>query len=670
MSVQFTSIQLEGFRGFTRAQSLDLDADVVLVRGNNGSGKTSLVDGFLWLLSGDLEYLDQRVKGMRKDHDPVVSRYAGGEARVVIELTADDEPYVFTRSGRHRASTLTAVRNGRQQPGAERILAEVFGHTDAEALAVSVNTWGILRQDAVRATLDAGAAMHDRIAAIVGLERVTAFSSATKQAARDLLTRRTASNRAFEALKHRRQEAVERARVARAEVPATSGDDAVRASLDRLSRKLPRGFVYDVPTATDVTAFGRALRNVSEALVVLRDLRVKGTRAPAVDAAGIESIEREVTEARERLDEATRRGPAAIRLAEAALSLLADDTCPVCGQSVDRTTLADRLRETVAMSSELVSAVQEANDALASSSSRLSAARLGLEEAQRIAHETATARAALREAVAAESGMRLAEVPDDPDELQSAVDGFERTLGESRILWRELRQASAAAHLERLDAEANALETELAAMTTELSALDRSYESAKALDDSAHAAAERIIAGALAKLQPSFAEVFDRLNPNPAFTELRSRQDVFRKANQVKPVVYDPIRELEANPLLVFSEGQVNVVALSYFLGMALNAHDAMLPFLILDDPLQSLDTVAVLGFGDLFRRLRGRRQLIVTTHDRRYADILARKLAPREPGDKTIVHDFEGWTREGPKVKSSEPALAEIIPLVKRHAA
>jgi hypothetical protein len=37
-----------------------------------------------------------------------------------------------------------------------------------------------------------------------------------------------------------------------------------------------------------------------------------------------------------------------------------------------------------------------------------------------------------------------------------------------------------------------------------------------------------------------------------------------------------------------------------------------VLPFLLLDDPLQSMDDVNVLGFSDLCRHVRRRRQLVV----------------------------------------------------------
>jgi DNA repair exonuclease SbcCD ATPase subunit len=88
---------------------------------------------------------------------------------------------------------------------------------------------------------------------------------------------------------------------------------------------------------------------------------------------------------------------------------------------------------------------------------------------------------------------------------------------------------------------------------------------------------------------------------------------------------------------------------------MALNAGEGALPFMVLDDPLQAMDAMSVLGFADLCRRLREGRQLIVTTHDRRFADILERKLAPREASSRTRVVELTAWTREGPTVEARE---------------
>jgi len=86
VTARLISIELEAFRGFADAQRFDLDADVVLVRGDNGSGKTSLIDGLLWLLTGEIPRLSKRARGLRRGHDPLINIYAGAPARVRISL--------------------------------------------------------------------------------------------------------------------------------------------------------------------------------------------------------------------------------------------------------------------------------------------------------------------------------------------------------------------------------------------------------------------------------------------------------------------------------------------------------------------------------------------------------------------------------------------------------
>jgi DNA repair exonuclease SbcCD ATPase subunit len=433
---------------------------------------------------------------------------------------------------------------------------------------------------------------------------------------------------------------------------------------------LPAGFALQIREDADLSTvekLGRVCGALAEALSTLNARRAAVDELERAVPVSVRRAEADVVSARTRLTQASTEGPARARLARAALDTLEGDVCPVCGQTINHDELIAHLEESLSHATAIFSAAQEASDALAQASSRLSEAR---EQEHRLAELRAEMRAAedqAHAAVAAVGGLTLeGALPADQADLEIAAHGFERFVSALREVWRRASQAGGA-HLERLAGERDALAAEVSAAAGALKELEARYARSKSLERDAHEAAEAIVAEALARLQPSFAEVFDRLNPNPAFTELRARQDVLRNVNQVVPIVHDPLRGLDANPLLVFSEGQLNVVALSYFLGMALNARDAMLPFLILDDPLQALDTLAVLGFGDLCRRIRDERQLIITTHDRRFADILGRKLAPREPGATTLVHEFEGWTREGPSVKTTQLEPAEVVPLLRR---
>ena len=61
---------------------------------------------------------------------------------------------------------------------------------------------------------------------------------------------------------------------------------------------------------------------------------------------------------------------------------------------------------------------------------------------------------------------------------------------------------------------------------------------------------------------------------------------------------------------------------------------------------------------------------ILISTHDRRLAKLLERKLAPRSTGETTAVIDFLGWDRSGPSVEQREPEphiLVDPIRVVQR---
>jgi DNA repair exonuclease SbcCD ATPase subunit len=84
---------------------------------------------------------------------------------------------------------------------------------------------------------------------------------------------------------------------------------------------------------------------------------------------------------------------------------------------------------------------------------------------------------------------------------------------------------------------------------------------------------------------------------------------------------------------------------------------------LILDDPLQNLDDVHLLGLVDLLRKILPHRQLIVTTHDHAFASLLARKLRPVSENFRTTYVRFTKWDRNGPGVEQWD-VPAETSPL------
>jgi wobble nucleotide-excising tRNase len=129
--------------------------------------------------------------------------------------------------------------------------------------------------------------------------------------------------------------------------------------------------------------------------------------------------------------------------------------------------------------------------------------------------------------------------------------------------------------------------------------------------------------------------------------------------------IFDPSAQLSSEmPEVILSSSQLNALAVSVFLSLNLGVSTLPLQAAILDDPLQSLDDINLLGVVDLLRRTRDSRQLFVSTHDSRFGDLLAKKLRPVSDAQRTRVIEFEGWTRQGPTIVDQREIGQDLKPL------
>ncbi len=463
---RLVAIELEGFRGVAKRLRLDLDADAVIVRGDNGSGKTTLVDGLLWLFCGELRYLTERLSGLRQGEGIVQSRFTDVQARVALELDHKGRHYVFVRSGGDKEPALEMRRDGRVVGDADRELACLFGHTSTASLQAAVVTWGLLRQDAVRAALDAaGGALHQRLAGIVGLEQVSNFGVSARRATQQLLMERTAQRKSTTALRARHDEAVSRHRSATQEFGSPEGvDEQLRRMVVSAVPRLGDAFAVELPADLGLAGTGEMMEAVDEVAKALRNLANQRAALAILVAKGgddVEHAEAELALAGERLKDVSQRGPAATRLAQAALQVLDGDTCPVCGQSVSEAELRIHLEEMAKRSDEVIESAQRASDALARSASELS--RVRELSRQRRECEAVGTRAveSVTTALEAPGGLRLNSlIPPDPDGVELLAGQLELFLQEVRAAYGAASQASGA-HIQRLIGEADALGTEL-----------------------------------------------------------------------------------------------------------------------------------------------------------------------------------------------------------------
>jgi exonuclease SbcC len=93
------------------------------------------------------------------------------------------------------------------------------------------------------------------------------------------------------------------------------------------------------------------------------------------------------------------------------------------------------------------------------------------------------------------------------------------------------------------------------------------------------------------------------------------------------------------SPSSMLSAGNLNTAALTLFLALHLSAQPR-LPWLLLDDPVQSMDDVHISQFSALLRTLSKKldRQMVVAVHDRGLFDYLALEMTPAYPGDSLIT--------------------------------
>jgi len=117
------------------------------------------------------------------------------------------------------------------------------------------------------------------------------------------------------------------------------------------------------------------------------------------------------------------------------------------------------------------------------------------------------------------------------------------------------------------------------------------------------------------------------------------------------------------DPGRTLSTSQANALAVALFLAFNLGLRPALLDTLVLDDPLQSLDDVHLLGLVDLLRRVSPHRQMVITTHDASFASLLSRKLRPVSTGRRSVLARITQWDQRGPVV-TVEEVLADPSPM------
>lgn len=691
-------LAVAGFRGFPRLVEFDLDADAVVVGGVNGSGKTSFFDAILWSLCGAVPRLGDEPASIISEYSP------SGEARVELRLIAGDRSSV-TVIRRFDGAMHLSVQVDRATPvtgaSADAALIDLLwpdaksAADQLRALTRSLTRATYLQQDAVREFVDADTEQNrfQVVSELVGAGRIGELQRQLESSRNAWTRAATSLKKDIAPLENRRKLVADRlarlgAEAADADVDtglgawsaevaellgASSGSRSSRlqTSAEDIDRYLRELSADEQRTTRAMAATQRLLDHLTRPpaepadMAPLNAALAEAGRRRGAASESLEAAQRLAAESRRRQVELEERTASLRALAQLALQHL-DEHCPVCDQTYDREATHARLEallDTVGSpapehgsSPNVAAAAAELADAERDLASQQTALRNAEDAAARRAQWTQVL-AALRDEI--EGGERIA-APQDAssrlEELVQRLDVARRLRIRGNDLSLSVARAAELAQRQELSEQLAESDAALARQRQQIEDRDETAEVASQVINALRAAGSEVVGKELTRIEPLLQRIFATVDPHPSFRVVSFLTKTVRGRGQLWTTLDDVAGDVNVqDPAIVLSSSQLNVLAVAIFLALNLAIPTLPLQVVALDDPLQSLDTINLLGLTDLLRRVKQTRQVIVSTHDERLASLLERKLRPVTESERSVRIDLHGWTPSGPLIEQRD---------------
>lgn len=684
-------LHAEGFRGICDPLDIDFHRQTTVLSAPNGSGKTSILGAIEWALFGELQY---QPKENATNDELVNIRHRAQVATVTVELDCDDGTVSITRSkkaGKRAAEAVVHLPNGEEYSGAEAntALFRLLGLTfDDFYRAV------YLHQESIRGLLtDDPRVRNEALDRLFGVEKLRdmlkALSGSTKPV-RDALgklenSKNTAVARltgAVEQVEEQRRRALEDAKkhglsesdltFSAIALLARQVIDTLTTLADEIHAPIKEQSVPESPDGID--SFGR---RVTEAIKVIRttasnaaiaantskDIAIADGAATRLRnmselLAGVDSgmtelrgafgdpstLDEQKTTAQaevEKYREAQERLGISERIVQDTLSYLRtatdENTCPACGQEIERNDLIDRLEGQLSRDiRDEREAARNAHTAQQRRMGELDAAiatrnRL-LKDRERLDDDIAQARTAARALLA----------PDvRDDQLIGSLDAYRTKLidqastVDAERSRREEKFDTVSAQMARLKEIARYLELDAnfreassrlgrddedsSIAEQQIDALGRLESGIKTIAEVVTTEASTRARNAVDAAQVDIAELYRELCDHPYFDSIQISVEsqllsgIERNNYFIRTHSSTDNRQTLASSRL--STAQMNCVALSVYLALATQLQHN-LGFVILDDPSQNLDTKHKQALVGILSRLSPQLQVLIGTQD------------------------------------------------------
>jgi exonuclease SbcC len=211
-----------------------------------------------------------------------------------------------------------------------------------------------------------------------------------------------------------------------------------------------------------------------------------------------------------------------------------------------------------------------------------------------------------------------------------------RTIALSRIQSLQTQQTSKNSMLKEQADSQRELDSLLKAKTNADDTIDIARTLSKKVLEVRTSIVQRVFNDSLNRL---WADLFTRLAPEETFVPAFALPH--RPSGAVEAVLETVHRtgKRSGNPQTMLSAGNLNTAALTLFLALHLSL-EPKLPWLLIDDPVQSMDEVHISQFAALLRTLskRSGRRVVIAIHERPLYEYLALELSPAFAEDKLIT--------------------------------
>jgi len=596
------SIAVEGFRGIGPAAKLELTPGpgLTLIVGRNGSGKSSFAEGLELLMTGENKRWHQRTAVWKQGWQNL---HHGGDTVLRAQLHVDGEPGLtsLTRTWPAGSAVGPATCDARRADGSAVSLEEL-GWPDALSRYrpfLSYNELGSM--------FDELKTMYEALSAILGLEDLEELQKSLRDAR--LVRERSVKGTLAEA----------KALAARLEAV---DDDRVRGVVTALGTK-----------PIDFDAIELALEGAGDEgdpageLAALRSL----CSLPVPDREAIDDALALLGEARTGLEGLegtdTARAASLARLLETALrhdEVHTGEDCPVCGSEgvIDEAWRAQTTREIGRLTTEARDA-EQARRAVVSAERRV-ADLLGPAPPAQVAaaRELELDPAPLEDAWErwAAARPRVGD-PEAIPELEATLAGVVNAAG--------VLAAAAEAELDRREdvwrPVAKVLRDWLPGARLALAGSDR-LPSLKEAERWVREAATDLQAERLAPIAGAAKANWDQLRQQ---SNVSLEGFHLRRSGNVRAAEVDVrVDGSDASAFGVMSQGELHALAVSVFLPRA-GLASSPFRFMVIDDPVQSMDPAKVDGLARVLERAAGTRQVVVFTHDERLPEAVRRLAIP-----------------------------------------